>query len=83
MDKHAFLYSKLEIDRYISLADIIGRYLGFADILVSAKTPDLSASVSVVKTLLYFSRIQITCSRKHNKASQDSYLAATQAGAFS
>jgi len=27
----------LEIDRYIGLTDIIGRYLGFADISVSAK----------------------------------------------
>ena len=47
------------------------------------KRPNLSASVGVGKTLLYSSRIQTTCSRKHNKASQDSYLAATLAGAFS
>jgi len=30
----------LEIDRYIDLADIIGQYLGFANILVSVKTDD-------------------------------------------
>jgi len=56
--------------------------LGFADILVSAKAADLSASVGVGKTLLHISRIQTTCSRKHNKASQHSYFAATLAGAF-
>jgi len=27
--------------------------------------------------------MQTTCARKHNEASQDSYLAATLAGAFS
>jgi len=37
----------------------------------------LSASVGVDKTLLYCSRMQTTCARKHNKASQDSYLTAT------
>jgi len=30
----------LEIDRYIGPADILGRYLGFADISVSAKSVD-------------------------------------------
>jgi len=43
----------------------------------SPKQPILSASVSVDKTLLYSSRIQTTCARKHNEASQDSYLAKT------
>ena len=33
--------------------------------------------------LLYSSRDQTTCARKHNEASQDSYLAATLAGVFS
>jgi len=33
----------------------------------SAKTADLSASVGVVKTLLYSSRIQKSCARKHNE----------------
>jgi len=37
---------------------------------------------SGVKTLLYSLHIQTTCVRKHNKPSQDSYLAATLAGAF-
>jgi len=38
---NAWLYlTLLEIDRYIGLADIIGRYLGFANISVSAKTAD-------------------------------------------
>ena len=59
---------KLEIDRYI------GRYLGFTNI---------SASIGVDKTLLYSSRIQTTCARKHNKASQDSYLTTTLADAVS
>jgi len=63
-----------------------GRYLGFIDMSVSAgrpKQPILSAPVGVDKTLLYPSRIQTTCARKHNEPSQDSYLAATLAGAFS
>jgi len=42
----------------------------------------LSALVGVDKTLLYFSRIQITCARKNNKASQDSYFAAMLTDAF-
>jgi len=33
--------------------------------------------------LLYFSRIQTICARKHNKASQDNYLTATLAKAGS
>jgi len=45
--------------------------------------PILSASVGVDKTLLYSSCTKTTCSRKHNKPSQDSYLAAMLAGAFS
>ena len=40
----------------------IGPYLDFTD------TP-VSASVGVDKTLLYSSRIQTTCARKHNEAS--------------
>jgi len=47
------------------------------------RRPILSASVGVGETLLYSSRIQTTCLRKHNKPSQWSYLAATVAGAFS
>ena len=35
------------------------------------------------KTLLYSSRIQTTCARKHNDASRDSYLTTTLAGAVS
>jgi len=50
--------------------------LGFADTSVSA-------SVGFDKTPLYFSRMQTACASKHNKPSQDSYLAATQAGALS
>jgi len=37
----------------------------------------------VDKTLLHSSRIQTTCARKHNEASQDSYLTAKLAGAVS
>jgi len=51
--------------------------LGFADI--SAKM----ASVGFDKMLLYTSRMQATCERKHNETSQDNYLAATLAGVFS
>jgi len=61
----------LEIDQYIGLAN-----LDFIDISVSA-------SGGVDKMLLYSSHMQTTCARKHNKPSQDSYLAATPAGAFS
>jgi len=39
--------------------------------------------IGVDKTLLYSSRIQTTCARKHNEASQDSYLATTLAGVVS
>jgi len=39
--------------------------------------------VGVDKTLLYSSHMQTTCTRKRNEPSQDSYLAATLAGAFS
>jgi len=68
-----YMQSIVEIDRYI------GRYLGFTDVSVSAET----ASVGVDKTLLYASRMQTTCARKHNEPSQDSYLAVTLARAFS
>jgi len=45
----------------------------------------VSASAGVDKMLLYFSRTQTTCARKHNEPSQDSYLVAMLAlvGAFS
>jgi len=71
-------FYELQIDRYIS-----GRYLGFADMTVSAKTADFIGLSSVDKTLLYSSHTQTTCARKHKKAGQDSYLAVTLAGAFS
>jgi len=61
------------------LADIISQYLGCADISVLAKL----ASVGIDNMLLYSSPMQTTCARKHNKASQDSYLAATLGGVFS
>ena len=62
----------------------ISRYLGFTDILILAKMADfISLSRCWQKMLLYSSHIQTTCSRKHNKASQDSCLAATLASAFS
>jgi len=64
---------QLETDRYI------GRYLGFTDISIWAKT----ASVGVDKTLLYSPCMQTTCARKCNEPRQDSYLAATLAGVFS
>jgi len=47
------------------------------------KLPIKLASVGVDKTLLYSSRMQTTCARKHNAPSQDSNLAAMLAGAFS
>jgi len=47
------------------------------------KQPILLASLGIDKMLLYSSSMQITCARRHNKASQDSHLAATLAGAFS
>ena len=53
----------------------IDQYIDLADISVSAP-------VGVDKTLLYSSRIQTTCARKHDKASQDSYLTARLAVAF-
>jgi len=53
--------------------------LGFTDILVSAKTAD----IRVDTMLLYSSRIQKTCARERNRASQDSYLTATPAGVIS
>jgi len=57
------MLSKVEIDRYIGLANILGQYLGFTDIPVLA-------AVDVDKGLLYYSsRIQTTCGRKHNKPS--------------
>jgi len=59
----------------------LGGYLGFTDI--SVFRPILSASAGVDKTLLYSSRMQKTCTRKHNKPSQDSHFATTLAGAFS
>jgi len=71
----------------------IGRYLGFTDISADIwvlpidwyrpKRLILSASIGVDKTLLYSSRIQTTWARKHNEASQDSYLTTTLAGAVS
>jgi len=73
------LFLKLETDRYI------GRYLGFTDISISAiaKTADIIGSVGVDKTLLYSSRMQTTCARKHNEASHNNYLTVTLGGAFS
>jgi len=69
----------VEIDQYIGLVDIwvlpIYHY--------QPKRPILLASVGVDKTLLYSSRIQTICARKHNEASQDNYLTATLAGAVS
>jgi len=56
----------------LGFADIsVGRYLGFADISVSAKTADfIGLSRCWQNTvLLYTSRIQTTCSRKYNRAS--------------
>jgi len=47
------------------------------------KRPKKTASVGVDKTLLYTSRMQTICARKHNEPSQDSYLATTVAGTFS
>jgi len=57
--------------------------LPFADISVSAEMVNLTGLVGIDKTLLYSSPMQTTCARKYNKANQDSYLAATLAGAFS
>jgi len=73
----------LEIGRYISLADISPNILILPIYRYRPKQPILLASVGVDKTLLYSSRIQTTCARKHNEESQDSYLTATLAGAVS
>jgi len=43
----------------------------------------MALTVGVDKMLLYSSRIQTTCARKHNEASLKSYFAATLADAFS
>jgi len=53
------------------------------NISVSTKMADSLASGGVNKTLLCSSHMQTTCARKHNEPSQDSYLAAMLAGAFS
>jgi len=58
-------------------------YLGFTDISVSAKTVDQISLSRFWQNAVYSSRMQTTCARKHNEPSQDIYLAATQAGAFS
>jgi len=55
--------------------------LGFTDISVLVKTADF-ISLKFLNAITS-SRIQTTCARKQNKASQDSYLAATLAGVFS
>jgi len=60
-----------------------GQYLGFTDNQYWLKRLILLASVGVDKMLLCSSCMQATCARKHNKASQDSYLATMLAGAFS
>jgi len=61
-----------------------GRYLGFTDISVSASVGvGKTVLYSSHKMLLYSSRMQTTCARKHNEPSQNSYVAATLAGAFS
>jgi len=43
-------------------------------LLIYRYRPKWSASEGVDKALLYSSRIQTTCARKHNEASQNSYL---------
>jgi len=43
----------------------------------------LSASQGVDKIMLYSSRMQTTCTRKHNEPSQDSSPVTTLAGGFS
>jgi len=80
---HCILCLSLEIDRYIGLADILGRYLGFTDISASAIMAKCIGLSRCCQTLLYSSCIQSSCTRKHNKASQDSYLTAMLAGVFS
>jgi len=72
----AFQYGKFVVKIRGRPTYLPGRYLGFADILVSA-------SVDVGKTLLYSSRMQTTCARKHSESSQDSCLATMLAGSFS
>jgi len=72
-------YDERTIDRLIYQADIWVLPIKW----YRPKWPILSVSVDVDKTLLYFSCMQTTCTRKRNKPSQDSYLAAMRAGAFS
>ena len=64
----------LEIDRYIGLAYISADIWVLPTYRYRPKRPILSASVRVDKTLLYSTRIQTICARKHNEASLDSYL---------
>ena len=73
----------IEIDQCIGLADILANIWVLLIYRYRPKRPILSASVGVHKMLLYFSCIQTTCARKHNKVSQDSYVAPTLAGVFS
>jgi len=73
----------LFLDRYIGLADIWANGWVLPIYGYRPDWPILSASIGVDKMLLYSSRMQTTCTRKHNEPSQDSYLAATLAGVFS
>jgi len=73
----------IEIDRYISLADISADIWVLPIYWYRPKRPILSASIGVDKTLLYSSRIQTTYARRHNEASGNSYLTTTLAGAVS
>jgi len=78
----SFLISLIDYDYSTSVIVMVttdrlmGQYLGFIDTSVSA-------SVGVDKTQLYSSCIQTTCTGKHSKLSQDSYLAAMLSDAFS
>jgi len=56
---------------------------GFYQYIGIGQNGRISASIGVDKTLLYSSRIQTTCTKKHNESSQDSYLTTTLAGAVS
>jgi len=84
LQKIPLSWKLLEIDGYVGLAHISGRYLSFTNISVLAKTVHfIGLSQCWQNAVSYSSPIQTTCARKHNEPSQDSYLAATLAGVVS
>jgi len=71
----------VEIDQYTGLTDISTDIWVLLIYRYRPKRPILSASIGVDKTLLYSTRIQTTCARKHSEPSLDSYLTTMLASA--